>query len=208
MANMKSLTVGVTGAIGSGKTEVCKVFASLGARIISADQVAKDIIETNTQVRRDITRAFGQDSFTIDGALDREKLADRVFASPTAAARIDAIVHPHVLRELKRLVDAYRSEPREPLLVIEAALMYEAGAGNLVDYVIVVDADLETRIERIVGRHGLDRKRALARERAQMLPAKKREMADFVIVNDADLAALRDRARFLFGLLKTLTENR
>jgi dephospho-CoA kinase len=205
MKNSRSLVVGVTGGIGSGKSEVCRIFRSLGAYVISADDLAKQLMETNASLKRDITMSFGDDAYTAGGKLNRRKLADEIFSDHQKKAALDSIVHPYVLRGLRDLIREKSASYR--IIVIEAALIYEAGAERLMDVVVVVDADREKRFRRVMQRDGVSRADVLRRANAQMSQREKTRRADFVVLNNDDLASLRSKVSFLYKLFLTMSRS-
>lgn len=183
-------TLGLTGGIGSGKTEAARFFEALGARVLLADDVAKRLMHEDAGLRRAIAEAFGPESYDASGALDRAHLARRVFGHPEELARLNALVHPRVRAEMLRQIEAARRDGVE-LLVYEAALIFEAGAEKHLDAVAVVEAPLEARIARVMARDGASREDVLARMGHQLPAEELRRRADFVIENDGDLDALR-----------------
>lgn len=210
MKKNNGLTIGVTGGIGSGKSEVCRLFSALGVKIIFADSLAKEIMETNVSVRKKIERAFGKDVYIAEGTLNRQGLAEMIFSDARLRKKIDSIVHPHVLQVLKRIIFQGNSLHQENLLVIEAALIFESGADKMMDYIIVVDADEEKRIDRVVRRDGTSREEVLRRSKVQMSPERKVRKADFVIQNNGTFQSLETKVKFLHHLLLKLctTKNR
>lgn len=205
MKNSRSLVVGVTGGIGSGKSEVCRILQRLGAFVISADDLAKQLMETDATLKREITMFFGGDAYTADGTLNRTKLADEIFSDPRKKMKLDSIVHPYVLRRLRNVIRGKRASYR--VIVIEAALIYEAGADKLTDVVVVVDADRERRIRRVMQRDGVTRADVLRRANAQMPQREKIQRADFLVLNNDDLASLQNRVSFLFKLFLAMSRS-
>jgi dephospho-CoA kinase len=176
--------VGVTGGIGSGKSVVCKVFRHLGVPVYSADREAKRLMAENESIRAALQEFFGTDVFQ-DGQLNRKYLAGRVFSDEKAREFVNSLVHPLVRNDFT----AWAAQPHDSLYVIEeAALLFETGAWRELDYTILLVADRETRIERIIRRDGISRAAVQARMASQMDPRKSMEYADLVIHNDpADL---------------------
>jgi dephospho-CoA kinase len=193
-------TLGVTGGIGSGKAAAGPMFEDLGARVVYADAEAKRLMHEHPELRAAIVDAFGAESYDAAGALNRPYLADRVFGSEEQVARLNALVHPRVREAFFELRDAAEAEGYD-LFVYEAALIYESGADRVLDYVAVVDAPLETRIERVMARDGVPREAVLARMQHQMPADELRRRADFVIENDGDLAHLRAQVEALYRRL-------
>jgi dephospho-CoA kinase len=201
VAQRKYLLVGVTGGIGSGKSAVCREFELKGRVVLSADSIARDLTNTDPEVKGEIRQTFGPGTFMSTGDLDRKALANIVFHNASARRRLNRIVHPRVFRKIS---DILRSEPvprLSPYTIVEAALVFESEMDRDLDYVIVVDAPEEDRIRWTMGRDGCNREEVLARIDSQMSVHTKRSRADFVLENVGTLEDLRDRVTFLNTLL-------
>lgn len=193
-------TLGVTGGIGSGKTTVCHLLESLGARVFYADDEGKRLMVDDPKARKEIIRAFGEESYHRDGSLNRKYLADQVFNDDRKIERINQIVHPRVFERFEE--ERIRAEADGvPLLVHEAALIFEAGGDKHLDAVAVVDAPKNVRIERVTQRDNVSREDVKARMGHQLPPEKLRERADFVIENDGDLKKLRSAVENVYSVL-------
>jgi len=193
--------VGVTGGIGSGKSTVCRLLTQFGRTVLSADAIARDITNNDREVHSAILREFGPDVFHQNGSLLRDKLAEIVFADSGALEKLNALVHPHVFAALEQSLLDLKPEQRMPYIVIEAALIYETRMDDDLSYVIVVTADEDTRIRRVMNRDKMTRQEVRARMRSQMDEEKKIELADFVIINDGTEADLIERVQFIDKLL-------
>jgi dephospho-CoA kinase len=193
--------VGVTGGIGSGKTEVCNAFRTLGALVVAADELAKDLLSTHPDIRKEVTARFGADVYAPDGSVDRKRLARLAFADDALLGRLNAIVHPKVGAEIRALIAREKAKHTVPLIVVEAALIYEARIADLFDFVITVDAPEAVRIGRAAKRDGTSPESIRERMRAQLPADDLAERADFLIRNAGDLAGLRSQCAFLFALL-------
>ena len=183
--------VGLTGGIGSGKSTVAAFLAELGATVIDADKVGHDVYRPGTTGFRRVTEAFGPDVVAADGTIDRRALGALVFADPEARARLNALVHPLIAAELANRLGALRAAGPARPVVIEAAVLLEAGWRPLVDAIWVVSVSRETAIARVAATRGLDRAEIEHRIDAQTSDAERRRQADVVIENDGSLAALR-----------------
>lgn len=190
-------TLGVTGGIGSGKTTVCRFLEEQSAKVFYADLEAKRLMADDPEVRAEIEAAFGADSYTTDGALNREYLAEQVFGDEEKLERLNAIVHPRVFEAFEAAKERARDED-VPLLVHEAALIFEAGGDEHVDAVAVVDAPEETRIARVVERDDVTASQVRARMGHQLPPEELRRRADYVIDNDGTLEDLRQKTIELY----------
>lgn len=199
--------LGVTGGIGSGKTTVCRMLEDLGARVFYADEEGKRLLVEDPSARREVIEAFGAESYLEDGSLDRSYLARQVFQDDAKLERLNAIVHPRVFA---RFEDAAERAEREgvPLMVKEAALIFEAGGERFLDAVAVVDAPRDVRIERVRERDDVSRGDVVARMRHQIDPEELRARADIVIENDGCLERLRKQVERLYVELVETSSSR
>jgi dephospho-CoA kinase len=202
------LVVGLTGGIGSGKSALAAAFAELGVPVVDADVVARRCVEPGTPGLAAIAERFGDIVLTADGALDRARLADIVFADEAARRDLEAITHPCIRSGIEADLAALRAEAERPeMAVVEHPLLVETGTDRRVDRVIVVEAPIELRIERLVAHRGMTASAARARIEAQADDATRRAVADHVVINDGALERLRAEASRLVALL-SLEEGR
>jgi dephospho-CoA kinase len=180
------LRIGLTGGIGSGKSTVAGLLAERGAVIVDADRIAREVVEPGTPGLAAVVEAFGESVVSADGSLDRPALAAVVFADPAARARLDAIVHPLVRERAVQLTA--EAEP-DAVLVNDVPLLVETGQAGSYDLVLVVEADLDTRLARLVQR-GVSEEDARARMAAQANDEQRRAVADVVLDNSGDLDQL------------------
>ncbi|GAA3170435.1 hypothetical protein GCM10010531_24580 [Blastococcus jejuensis] len=186
------LRIGLTGGIGSGKSTVAVLLAERGAVVVDADRIAREVVEPGTPGLAAVAEAFGADVLTSDGGLDRPALAAVVFGDPAARARLDGIVHPLVRA---RSVEILGSLPADAVVVQDIPLLVETGQAGSFDLVLVVEADVDTRVARLVQR-GLGEDDARARIAAQATDEQRRAVADVVLDNSGtpeELAAQVDR---------------
>jgi dephospho-CoA kinase len=186
------LRIGLTGGIGSGKSTVAALLAEHGAVIVDADRIAREVVEAGTPGLAAVVAEFGEQVLAADGSLDRPTLAAVVFADPAARARLDAVVHPLVRVRAAELVAA---APPDAVVVQDVPLLVETGQAASYDLVLVVRADVEERVRRLVGR-GLTAEDARARIASQATDEQRAAVADVVISNDGGrdvLAAQVDR---------------
>ena len=186
------LRIGLTGGIGSGKSTVARLLAERGAVVVDADRIAREVVEPGTPGLEAVVDAFGDGVLTADGALDRPALAAIVFSDPEARARLDGIVHPLVRARSAELAAA---TPPDAVLVNDVPLLVETGQAGSYDLVLVVEAEEETRVTRLVQR-GLAAEDARARIAAQATDEQRRAVADVVLDNSGsleDLTAQVDR---------------
>jgi dephospho-CoA kinase len=177
-----TLKIGITGGIGSGKSTVCKVFKALGIPVYHADDSARTITDRNLEVIAQIKQAFGDDMYA-NGLLNRPKMAALVFNNPEELAKLNSIVHPAVRAELPVWLEANNNAP---YMLYEAAILFESGAYKLVDKSILVAADEEARIERVMQRDNVGREEVLNRVKNQWGDKEKLELANYVIWNEGN----------------------
>ncbi len=180
------LRIGLTGGIGSGKSTVAGLLAAREARIVDADRIAREVVEPGTPGLQAVVTAFGDGVLTPEGTLDRPALAAIVFADPGARRRLDGIVHPLVRARAAELVAA---APPDAVVVQDVPLLVETGQAGSYDLVLVVEADLDTRVRRLVGR-GLSEDDARARIAAQATDEQRRAVADVVLDNSGTVEEL------------------
>ena len=190
--------LGLTGGIGSGKSMVAQMFARLGAVVIDADQLAREVVEPGQPALDEIAATFGRDVLLPDGRLDRAKLAGIIFADPVERAKLDAITHPRIRSRMNELIKARRSGPG--VLILDIPLLYENNRVNLVERVIVVWVDPQTQLRRIRQRDGLSADAAGQRIAAQMPLEAKRARADHVIDNSGTREDTRRQVEAIYHL--------
>jgi dephospho-CoA kinase len=178
----KPFQVGVTGSIGSGKSLVCKIFATLGAPVYDADSHAKELMTTDGILMSGIKKEFGDLSYHGDGSLNRMYLAEHVFHNEEKLQRLNRLVHPRVAVDYGKWVEKHASFR---YVVKEAALLFEAGSYKLLDRIIVVHTPVDIRIKRVLKR---DPHRTVEQIQAivekQMADDEKLKRADDIVVND------------------------
>ncbi|MFV1979835.1 MAG: dephospho-CoA kinase [Rhodothermia bacterium] len=197
---MAARTLGITGGIGSGKSTVCDILETFGARIFKADDVGKQSMTDNRDVRQEVTDMFGVDSYKVGGKLNTAYLAEVVFADPERVRAINAIVHPRVLAAFEDAASMARRDGIN-VLVLESALLFQSGGHELVDSVAVVDAPPAIRRLRVIERDGIEREAVDARMRHQMSAAELRKRADYVIRNHRSIEDLRDAVAELYRIV-------
>ena len=181
--------LGLTGGIGSGKTMVGAMFTELGAELIDADQMAREVVEPGQPALDEIVTSFGRDILLPDGRLDRRTLAAIVFADASARARLNAITHPRIRERMDAAIAARRD--RAGVLIVDIPLLFENLRTGVVEKVIVVWVDPQTQMRRLIERGGLTEEEAHQRIAAQMPLDEKRRLADYVIDNRGTPAETR-----------------
>ncbi|ALV49662.1 dephospho-CoA kinase [Streptomyces althioticus] len=184
------LTVGLTGGIGAGKSEVSRLLVERGAVLIDADRIAREVVEPGTPGLAAVVEAFGEEILAEDGSLDRPRLGALVFSDPEKLATLNSIVHPLVGARSRELEEA---APEDAVVVHDVPLLTENGLAPLYDVVVVVDASPGTQLDRLVRLRGMSEEDARARMAAQATREQRRAVADVVIDNDVPLDALERR---------------
>lgn len=185
------LNVGLTGGIGSGKSEVTRRFAALGAHIIDADALAREVVEPGTPGLEAVIAEFGDGVRAADGSLNRDAVAAIVFGDDDARARLNGIVHPLIGERVFALLADYEATDPDGILINDVPLIAEAGVAERYELIVVVDAPVETQLDRLVTQRGMTREAAQARIDVQASREQRLAIADYVIVNDGDLDALQ-----------------
>jgi dephospho-CoA kinase len=186
------LVLGLTGGIGTGKSEVTRALASLGASVIDADRVGHEAYRPHQGIWQEVVQAFGEEILQPDGEVDRKALGAIVFSQPDARAKLNGIMHPWMAKEIERRIDQMRQDGVE-VVVLEAALLIEAGWQGLVDELWVTTADEEEAVTRVSLRSGLSEEQVRGRMATQMPVAEKIRQADVVIDNSGNLEGLQRR---------------
>lgn len=193
------LLVGLTGGIGAGKSEVSRRLAAYGAVIIDADLIAREVVAPGTDGLAEIVEAFGAGVLGPDGALDRERLGDIVFADPGKLATLNAIVHPRVAARMRELEDA--AGPGS-VVVHDVPLIAENGLAGSYDLVVVVDVPPRAQLDRLVRLRGMTREQAQARMNAQASRQQRLAIAGIVVDNSGSLAELDRQVGELWAELR------
>ncbi len=179
------LKVGITGGIGSGKSIICRVFKSLNVPVYYADQRARFLAETNPEIRYQISEVFGTQAY-LDSVYNTTFIANKVFNNKALLNRLNSIIHPAVAKDFH----TWSQSCSGPYLIEEAAILYESGASNNMDYVIVVDACEKTRFLRIQKRDGLSEDKIKSRVLNQWSTDKLKALADWTIDNNENVLVL------------------
>ena len=189
--------IGLTGGIGTGKSEVCAILSRLGADVINADLVGHEIYRPDTDGWRQIVETFGAEVLTETGEVDRKKLGAIVFSDAGALERLNAIAHPRIYDAIEKRIARLKEEGGS-VAVVEAALLIEAGWTLLADEVWVIASDEATVIDRLRSRN-MDESSIRARIESQMPQSDRVQRGDVVIDNDGNLAELAENIQKLWN---------
>nr|WP_284700569.1 dephospho-CoA kinase [Thermoanaerobacterium sp. R66] len=191
--------IGLTGGIASGKSTVSSILKSLGAVIIDADVVSREIMIKGTDTYNILVSVFGREILRKDGEIDRRKLGNLVFADKEKLNKLNEITHPEIIKRIKDIIEEERKKGKEKAIVLDAALLIEMKLFNMVDEVWLVVVDKKTQIRRLMKRDNLSYKDALNRIKSQMSIEDKMKYADFIINNCKDFNAIKRQVELLWG---------
>ena len=180
----KKVVVGLTGGMGTGKTTVCRMFRSMGARVIDADRIAHAALKPRSRTGAAVAKAFG--------TIDRKALGRIVFADPRLRRKLESIVHPYIIRRVLEEAGGAGG-----LVVIDAPLLFETGLDGKVDTTAVVTASRKNQLKRLHAKTGLSAPELTARIRSQMPLSQKVRLADFIIDNNGPLQQTKKQVESL-----------
>lgn len=192
------MRVGLTGGVASGKSTVAAMLRELGAVVIDADRLARDAVAKGTPGLAEVVEAFGTEVLTEDGELDRPAMAARVFGDEEARRRLEAIIHPRVHAESRRLE---AEAPEGAVVVHDIPLLAETGRAEGFDAVVVVDADPETQVQRMRQDRGWSEADARGRMRVQAPREQRRALATHLVHNDGTREDLRRQVEEIYRAL-------
>ena len=195
------LLVGLTGGIATGKSTVDAVLRELGAVIIDADVLAREVVAPGEPALAEIAAEFGPAVLGPDGRLDRKALGVIVFADPARRRTLEAMTHPRMRERLLRRIDELTAEHFRGLVFYDAAVLIESGSHLMMDRLVVVITDEPTQIARLMARDGIDRDEALRKIRSQMPLSEKAKLADYVIENSGGRGETERRVREVYRAL-------
>jgi len=194
------ILIGITGGIGSGKSEVCRLLHKRGYKVIFADLIAKELYKKDKALARKVVKAFGKDILNYKGVISLAKLKEVVFANKKNFKKINDIVHPTVI---KHLMDSIKGL-KQKIIIIESALVFDTSFHKYLDYVIMVYSNKKNRLQRIMIRDGAKKKDIEKIMSFQLDEKEKIERSDFVVVNNKPIDDLEKDIEFLSKILKLL----
>lgn len=194
--------IGLTGGIASGKSLVARIFKDLGAHVIDADKIVHDLLEPEQQAWGEVIQYFGSEIVHPNRTIDRRKLGEIVFQDRTKREWLNNCLHPRVFQVYTAQVRHITARQPDAVIVLDAALLIETGYYRKMDKVVVVFADEEQQLNRLIERDCFTREQALARIRSQMPLIEKRKFADYIIDNQGSREETAGQARDVFQRLK------
>jgi len=195
------IRIGLTGGMGTGKATVAKMFARRGALVVDADELAREAVRPGRRAWKRIVEVFGRSVLRDDRSIDRRALAGIVFGDPRKVARLNAIVHPPVIREMRLQLARAAREGKYAVAVANVPLLFEAGMGGEFDRTVVVMCPREEQVARCGERDGLSRREIERRVRMQMPIAEKIRRSDYVINNGGTLKNTERQVRDMWRIL-------
>jgi len=191
-------TVAVTGNAASGKSVVCKIFESLGAYVISSDELARKVVKPHTEVFRKIVEYFGEEILTPEGVLNRRKVRQIIATDPKARRTLEGFTHPAIFDLMDKEIATIKADCKDPIIVVEVPLLIECGLQDRFDIVVLVEIDSEIQRKRLALRDNVSDKEAEALMAIQMPAEKKRRYADFIIKNNGSMDDLERMAKEIY----------
>ena len=201
------LRVGLTGGIASGKSTVSEAFARLGAKVLDADKVAREVVLPGQPAWLELQQVFGPEFFHPDGKLRRSKLRRLIFDDPEKRSKLNAIVHPEVMREIKRRFEQLRTSAQDTVVVVDVPLLLEVGVAHRFDRVIVVYVEKSVQIKRLRQRDRLSVEESSQALSAQMDLGEKAQQADYVIDNSGTRDETQAQVEKVWQELRALARN-
>lgn len=200
MAKSKKLLVAITGGIGSGKSTFAEYLSEQKYIVLSADDISKEILAKDPDVRKEIIKEFGAESYSGKN-VNKEFLAYEVFSDPTRLKKINSILHPRVREKIKSISDEHFKT--NDIVFVEAALIFESKMEKMYDYVVLIVADKDLRKKRVMSVGKISEKDFINRNEKQLDDEIKMKKADFVFINNSFKSELKQKAVLLPVLLKT-----
>ncbi|HIU34546.1 MAG TPA: dephospho-CoA kinase [Candidatus Pullichristensenella excrementigallinarum] len=182
----KPYIVGVTGGIGSGKSEAAKYLATLGAMHVDADAISHELTSTDPETLREIQETFGEEVFTPEGCLDRKAMGEKTFSNEKDRRALEKILHPRIQRRMIQQIDEAAKQGVK-IVVLDVPLLFETGMDALCDETWVLAANLETQLARVMMRDHIEREDAMARVQSQMPAEEKQKRATYTISTERSI---------------------
>jgi dephospho-CoA kinase len=196
----------LTGGIASGKSTVARFLEALGAKVIDADRVGHELLQSSNPIHHKVVSHFGQEILEPGGEIDRGRLGSIVFTDPQKLSDLNSILHPSLIARVGELTEELRSRHPRAVILVDAALIYEAGIADCFAKILVAWCRPEQQIERLMAKTGLSREDALRRRASQIPPEEKRRRADYVIDCSGSLEETQAQVEALYPEIKRLAE--
>ena len=200
MSKLKNIKVAITGNIGSGKSTFTKFLFEEGYPIILADDISKEILACDPEVRKEVVDEFGAESF-LGPKINKKYLAHKIFSDPKKLKKINSILHPRVRKRIDFLSKEYFKQ--HDIVFVEAALIFESKIETFYDYIVLITADRALRMNRSILTKKITKEDFVNRDSNQMNDETKKKKADFIFTNDGSISELKQKAILLIKLLKS-----
>ncbi len=200
----KKLKIAITGSIGSGKSTFCNFISEKGCPVIRADDISKDILKDDKEVKEKVMEEFGKESF-INNEINKKFLSEKIFPNHENVIKINSILHPKVKKKIESLTKDYFKNHN--IVFTEAALIYEAEMESMFDYVVLITADCEIRKMRVINERKLSEEDFHKRNDNQIKDEEKKKQADFVFENNGSIKELKEKANLLTTILEGLSSS-
>ncbi len=197
----KKFKIAITGSIGSGKSTFCNFLAGKGYPVIKADDISKQILAEDKDVKEKVIKKFGKDSFT-NNQINKKFLADKIFSNPANVVKINSILHPKVKKKVDELIQEQLIN--NDILFTEAALIYEAEMENMFDYIVLITAKDNVRMKRVIANGKMTEEEFKKRDENQIRDEEKKKRADFIFENNGNINELKQKADFFIKILTGL----
>ena len=195
--------VGITGGIGSGKSFLSDMFKQLGAFVVDADKIGKEVLEQDENVLKNVVKQFGNSIINGNNKIDRKMLAKMVFGDTKELEKLNAIIHPPMIRNIEGKIKDELKTKRSPMIVVDAALIFEAKVENKFDFIVNVHSNIENQIKRLSRRNKMSKKEVLKRMESQISPETKKNKSDYNIENNGTEKELKIKAGILYKEILT-----
>ena len=199
----KNISIAITGGIGSGKSLASDFFEQKGFPLIRADILAKELMKSDLSIRKSIIKEFGNESFANEN-LNVEYLSKKVFSNATNVKKINSIVHPVTIKKIKELTRSYFKNHN--IVFVESALVFEAAIRDEFDHVILICADENLRVNRVLTRDGVTEQKVKSIIANQLPDEKKKKLADFIIENNGTVADFESKCKFILTVIQSLVK--
>ena len=199
MSKLKKIKVAITGNIGSGKSTFTKFLFEDGFPVILADDISKEILAGDPEVREEVLIEFGAQSF-LGNKINKKYLADKIFSDPKKLRKINSILHPRVRKRIDFLSKEYFKE--NDIVFVEAALIFESKIEKFYDYIVLITTDWTLRLNRTILAKKITKEDFVNRDSNQMNDETKKKKADFIFTNDGSISEFKQKAILLIKLLK------
>ncbi len=193
--------VGLTGGIASGKSVVSNMLRDLGASIIDADEISREIMIPHTKCWEEVITSYGSDLLLEDLTIDRKKLAISVFKDSEQIKKLNRIVHPYIMQRIEEMIEEIKDKDPQALVIVDAALLVETGVYKHYDKLIVVYVSKETQLKRLMIRDAMSQEEAESRIDLQSPLTEKLKVADYIIENEVSLSKTREEVEKVYKAL-------